>query len=310
MGKPTTHLKRLLSERLVIAPGAFNALVARLIEQSGFEAVYVSGAGLANSFGLPDIGLLTLTEVAQQVKWICEAVSLPVLVDVDTGFGEAINVARTVRELERVGAAGIHLEDQEFPKRCGHLPGKRCVPIGAMVEKIQAALEARRDPDFLLIARTDARSVEGFSAAVKRAQSYLEAGADGIFPEALESEEEFVTFAKEIAPAFSGRPVLLLANMTEFGKTPYIPVPRLAEFGYRLVIFPLTAMRVALKAIQEALTALKREGTQVPLLDRMMSRAELYALLGYDPKEPFWQGLKATKKSGGKGPLGKGGRSG
>jgi methylisocitrate lyase len=280
----TTQLRQRLAQGTVVLPGAFNAITAMLVEQAGFEAVYISGAGLANSVGFPDVGLLTLTEVAQWARYIADAVSIPAICDADTGFGEAVNVGRAVREFERAGVAGIHIEDQEFPKKCGHLSGKRLMDTEAMVEKIQAAVAARPDPDFLLIARTDARGVTGMSDAIARAQRYVEAGADAIFPEAMESAEEFALFAREVAPAFAVKSAipLLLANMTEFGKSPYLTVQQFAEMGYRLVIFPMTNFRVMLKAVQDALRQLKQEGTQQGFLDRMMTRKELYELLKYE----------------------------
>ncbi len=265
-------------------PGAFNAATARLVERAGFPAVYISGAGLANATaGVPDIGLLTLTEVAQLAGYIADAVRIPALADADTGFGGPENVARTVRTFERAGLAGIHLEDQVFPKRCGHLAGKELVPIGEMIAKINAAAQARRDRDFLLVARTDARSVEGLDAAVRRVQDYLRAGADAIFPEALESAEEFREFARRVrAP--------LLANMTEFGRSPLLSARQLGAMGYRMVIFPLTAFRVSMKAAEDCLRELKRRGTQRPWLNRMQTREELYDLLDYDPGADSWRG--------------------
>lgn len=259
-------------------PGAFNAGTARLVERCGFSAVYISGAGLANATaGVPDIGLLTLSEVAQLAGYIAEAVSIPALVDADTGFGGSENVARTVQTFERLGLAGMHLEDQVFPKRCGHLAGKTIVPVEEMTEKLQRAVQARRDKDFLIVARTDARAVEGFDTAVERAKAYLQAGADMIFPEALQSPKEFQQFARRVrAP--------LMANMTEFGRSPLLTVRELADMGYRLVIFPMTAFRVAMRAMEECLTDLKRHGTQQAWLERMQTRKQLYDLLGYEPK--------------------------
>jgi methylisocitrate lyase len=258
-------------------PGAFNALTARLVERCGFPAVYVSGAGLANAtVGVPDIGLLTLSEVAQLAWYIADAVRIPTLVDADTGFGGPENVGRSVQVFERAGLAGMHLEDQVFPKRCGHLAGKELVPVEEMTGKIRAAVRGRRDADFLIVARTDARSVEGFEGAVARAHSYLKAGADAIFPEALETGREFREFARQVrAP--------LLANMTEFGRGPLLSARQLAGIGYRMVIFPLTAFRVSMKAAENCLRDLKRRGTQRDWLDRMQTRKELYDLLGYDP---------------------------
>jgi len=257
-------------------------MTARLIEQAGFDALYISGAGLANATaGVPDIGLLSLEEVARLAGYIAQAVKIPALVDADTGFGGPSNVGRTVREFERVGLAGMHLEDQEFPKRCGHLAGKSIVPASEMVEKIRSAVAARTDRDFVILARTDSRAVEGFEGAVKRARQYLDAGADGIFPEALESPDEFARFAREISAP-------LLANMTEFGKGQLLSVKQLADMGYRMVIFPQTAFRVANKAMAEALARLKEAGTQTQFLDRMQSRDELYSVLKYDPRASVW----------------------
>jgi methylisocitrate lyase len=212
-------------------------------------------------------------------------VKIPAIVDADTGFGGAENVARTIRELESAGLAGCHIEDQEFPKRCGHLSGKSVVDLSEMVGKIKAAAEAKRDKDFLLIARTDSRAIEDFKGAVKRAQSYIEAGADAIFPEALQSKEEFRDFAKEIkAP--------LLANMTEFGKSPLLSMKELSDLGYRMVIFPQSAFRVSMKASAEFLRDLKKRGAQSEWLDRMQTRQELYELLDYDPAMEEWLGYR------------------
>ena len=280
--KKTPRLRELIRTGTVAMPGAFNGMSARLVEQAGFDAVYISGAGLANATaGVPDIGLLSLEEVTRLGGYIAQAVRIPALIDADTGFGGPSNVARTVREFERVGLAGMHLEDQEFPKRCGHLAGKAIVHLSEMVEKIQAAVAARTDPDFLILARTDSSAVEGFDGAVLRAQTYLEAGADGIFPEALESPDEFARFAKEVnAP--------LLANMTEFGKGQLLSVTQLADMGYRMVIFPQTAFRVANRAMAESLRDLKAKGTQADWLDRMQTRQELYDILRYDPGATRW----------------------
>jgi methylisocitrate lyase len=278
----STMLRRTIKQGCVMMPGAFNAATARLVERAGFPAVYVSGAGLANATaGVPDIGLLTLTEVGQLAGYIADAVRIPALADADTGFGGPENVARTVHTFERAGLAGMHLEDQAFPKRCGHLAGKELVPLEEMAAKITAAAEARRDGDFLLVARTDARSVEGFEAAVRRAQNYLQAGADAVFPEALESAQEFREFARLVrAP--------LLANMTEFGRSPLLSARQLGAMGYRIVIFPLTAFRVSMKAAERCLRDLVRRGTQRSWLDQMQTRQELYDLLGYDPRADSW----------------------
>ena len=279
------RLRELIAKGAVMMPGVPNAAMARQVERVGFDAVYLSGAGMANATaGVPDIGLLTLTEVAQLAGYVARAVKIPAIVDADTGFGGSENVARTIRELEAGGLAGCHIEDQEFPKRCGHLSGKSVIDIGEMVEKIKAAVAARRDPDFMIIARTDARAVEDFDRTINRAQRYIEAGADAIFPEALQSADEFRDFADEID-------VPLLANMTEFGKTPLLSFADLAGLGYRLVIFPQSAFRVSMKASAKFLRALKESGTQQRWLDDMQTRQELYELLDYDPTAEKWRGL-------------------
>jgi methylisocitrate lyase len=276
------RLRELIAKGAVMLPGVPNAAMARQVERTGFDAVYVSGAGMANATaGVPDIGLLSLTEVVTLAGYVAKAVKIPAIVDADTGFGGAENVARTIRELEGAGLAGCHIEDQEFPKRCGHLAGKSLVDFEEMVGKIKAAVASRRDPDFMIIARTDARAVEGFDLAVERAGEYLAAGADAIFPEALQTAEEFRDFAKEI-----DRP--LLANMTEFGKSPTLTFQKLADFGYRMVIFPQSAFRVSMKASETFLAALKKAGTQSDWLDKMQARQELYDLLDYDPDSESW----------------------
>jgi methylisocitrate lyase len=277
-----SQIRELIAKGTVMLPGVPNAAMARQVERAGFDAVYISGAGMANATaGVPDIGLLTLTEVVQLAGYVANAVAIPAIVDADTGFGGAENVARTVRELERAGLAGCHIEDQEFPKRCGHLAGKDLVDVDEMVGKIRAALEARRDPDFLIVARADGRSVEDFDRTVKRARSYVGAGADAIFPEALQNADEFRDFAKEIeAP--------LLANMTEFGKSPLLSIQELSDFGYRMVIFPMSAFRVSMKASEEFLRDLKERGTQSDWIKKMQTRKELYELLNYDPDAENW----------------------
>jgi methylisocitrate lyase len=256
-------------------PGAFNALTARLAERLGFPAVYLSGGALSAGWaGLPDVGLLTLTEFAEQAAILARSTNLPLLCDADTGFGEAINVERTVRLFEQAGAAGLHLEDQVLPKRCGHLSGKALIEPEAMAAKVRAAVASRRDPGFVVVARTDARSAEGFDQAVDRARLYLDAGADMIFPEALESIEEFARFARAV-------PAPLLANMTEFGRGPLLTLDELGDLGYRAALYPLTAFRAAMKAAEEVLIHLRDRRTQRDLLGRMQTRAELYELLGY-----------------------------
>ena len=265
-------------------PGVPNAAIARQVEHAGFDAVYISGAGMANATaGVPDIGLLSMTEVVRLAGYVARSATIPAIVDADTGFGGAENVARTICELEDAGLAGCHIEDQEFPKRCGHLAGKTVVDVDEMVGRIKAAISARRDEDFMIIARTDARAVEDFDHAVERARRYLKAGADAIFPEALQNADEFKTFASEVkAP--------LLANMTEFGKSPLLSFNELAGFGYKMVIFPQSAFRVSMKATEEFLRDLKKAGTQSGWTKQMQTRDQLYELLGYDPGAESWKG--------------------
>jgi methylisocitrate lyase len=279
------RLRELIRKGAIMLPGVPNAAIARQVERIGFDAVYVSGAGMANATaGVPDIGLLTLTEVVRLAGYIAKAVKIPAIVDADTGFGGSENVARTIHELEAAGLAGCHIEDQEFPKRCGHVTGKSLVDVDEMTGKIKAAAAARRDPDFMIIARTDARAVEDFDRTVDRAHRYVKAGADAIFPEALQSEEEFRDFAGEID-------VPLLANMTEFGKSPLLSFEDFVRFGYRLVIFPQSAFRVSMKASEKFLRALKESGTQKEWINKMQTRQELYELLDYDPTAEKWLGL-------------------
>ncbi|MBQ26756.1 MAG: methylisocitrate lyase [Nitrospiraceae bacterium] len=273
------RLRELIERQTVVLPGAFNALTALQIQRAGFEAAYVSGAGVAASRGLPDIGLVSMTEAVSDSAIIANAVTLPMLADADTGYGELLAVMRTVREFEHAGLAGIHIEDQESPKRCGHLPGKRLLSSTAMARKIGAAVEARQDADFLIVARSDARAIEGLDATVMRALAYIEAGADAVFPEALESAEEFGAFATALSP--HGGNVPLVANMTEFGKTPYLTVKEFAALGYRIVLFPLTALRVTLHAVEMLLNELKCRGTQRGELSQMQTREQLYELLRY-----------------------------
>lgn len=273
------RLRELLDRQTLVLPGAFNALTAMQIERAGFHAVYVSGAGLSAVRGLPDIGLLSLVEVLSDAATIANAVTIPAIVDVDTGFGPPLVVQRAVKEFEQAGLAGIQIEDQELPKRCGHLPGKRLVSTSEMVNKICAASDARRDHDFFIIARTDARAVEGLDAAVRRARTYIDAGVDAIFPEALESADEFRAFARQLRKEGGKAP--LVANMTEFGKTPYLSVGEFEDLGYRLVLFPVTALRMATKAIDQMLSELRSCGSQRNLLEQMQTRQQLYDLLRY-----------------------------
>jgi methylisocitrate lyase len=261
--------------KLLRFPGAFSPLVAMLVEELQFEGVYISGAALSADLGLPDIGLTTLTEVASRAEAITRAVTLPTIVDIDTGFGEPANVARTVATMEQAGLAGCHLEDQLFPKRCGHLDGKQLVSVGDMVRRIKAALDAKSDPNFLVIARTDARGVDGLDAAIDRAKRYVDAGAEMIFPEALADEREFAAFRAAIE-------VPILANMTEFGKSPLLNTKQLADLGYNLVIYPVTALRLAMNAVEIGFRKLAAEGTQESVVPSMQTRQRLYELLGYE----------------------------
>jgi methylisocitrate lyase len=328
----------------IACPGAFNGLSARAVARAGFDACYVSGAATSVCAGVPDVGLLTLDHFARVVREVCQNAArprrgnlapgsadpgggapaldyLPVLADADTGFGEAEMVRRTVIEYARAGAAGLHIEDQAFPKRCGHLDGKQLVPADHMVEKIHWAVKAARDfssrapsppaapaegatprspgsgpadpndrgrpAGFIICARTDAAGVDGLDAAVERARAYAAAGADMIFPEGLASEADFARFAQAMCPPATPRPPYLLANMTEFGKTPIIPLDRFQEMGYSLVIYPVTLLRVAMGALTRALDLLRGDGSAARLLEDMQTRQQLYDLIGYRPGVPW-----------------------
>jgi methylisocitrate lyase len=274
VASPGRRLRSAWQAEPIAIPGVFNALIGKMAERLGFRAVYLSGGALSACNGVPDVGLLSVTDFAEETRRIALATNLPLLCDADTGFGEALNVERTVQLFENAGAAGLHLEDQQMPKRCGHLSGKQLVEPQVMAAKIRAAVAARRDPDFVVIARTDARGVTGFDDAVRRARYYLEAGADAIFPEALENREEFAAFAAAVqAP--------LLANNTEFGRSPNLDLATFSQLGYRMVLFPLTALRAALRAAQDTLADVLRQGHQRDRLPQMLTRAELYDLLGY-----------------------------
>ena len=266
-------------ERPLQVVGTINAYAALLAEHAGFRAIYLSGAGVANaSFGLPDLGITSLNDVCEDVRRISGACPLPLLVDADTGFGSAFNIARSTRELLRAGAAGMHLEDQVSAKRCGHRPGKALVQAAEMVDRIRAAVDARSDPAFVIMARTDAHAVEGQAAALARAADYVAAGADMIFAEALNTLEEYRQFTSAL-----GVPVL--ANITEYGQTPLFTVTELASAGVRLVLYPLSAFRAAARAQLEVYGAIRAEGTQKSVLDLMQTRAELYQVLGYHEYE-------------------------
>jgi methylisocitrate lyase len=275
----------LKSGKLLKFPGAFSPLSAMQIEKLGFEGVYISGSVLSNDLGYPDVGLTTMSEVINRGRQIARVTKLPSIIDADTGFGVALNAARTVQEMIEMGLAGCHFEDQENPKRCGHLDGKTLVSTSEMVQKIKAADQSRKlDPNFVIIARTDARASEGLDKAIERAAAYVDAGADVIFTEALQDEKEFAIFRKAIkAP--------LLANMTEFGKTKLLTIKELENLGYNIVIWPVTTLRLAMKAQEEGLKHILSEGSQTAILDKMQHRKELYALTDYDRYNAFDQNI-------------------
>jgi methylisocitrate lyase len=277
--------RKALGEKGILKfPGAFSPLVALEIQRHGFDGIYISGAALAADLGLPDIGLTTLSEVTQRGRQIARVTELPAIIDIDTGFGEPMSAARTVQELEELGLAGCHLEDQENPKRCGHLDNKAVLPLDEMVRKIRAAADAKRDPNFLLMARTDARASEGMAAAIDRAKAYVDAGADAIFPEAMQGAAEFEEFRKAVD-------VPMLANMTEFGKSPLLSAGELESIGYDIVIYPVTTLRVAMGAIGRGLDEIAQTGTQSGLVQEMQTRADLYELIRYEDYNRFDQSV-------------------
>lgn len=275
----------LKSGKLLKFPGAFSPLSALQIEKLGFQGVYISGSVLSNDLGYPDIGLTTLTEVAQRGRQIARVTSLPSIIDADTGFGVALNAARTIQEFIEMGLAGCHLEDQENPKRCGHLDGKKLVSAEEMTQKIRAASNQRKfDENFVIIARTDARASEGLEKAIDRAKAYIDAGADVIFTEALENEKEFEAFRRAVTAP-------LLANMTEFGKSKLLSVSALESLGYNIVIYPVTTLRLAMKAQEDGLKAILSLGSQESMLERMQHRKELYELTRYEEYSSFDQSV-------------------
>jgi methylisocitrate lyase len=274
----------LASGELQLFPGAFNPLSAKLIQGKGMHGVYISGAVLSADLGLPDIGLTTLTEVAGRSQQIARMTDLPSIVDADTGFGEPMNVARTIQTLEDAGVAGMHLEDQVNPKRCGHLDGKQVVDLDTALKRIKAAVEARRDPNFLIMARTDARGVDGLQAAVDRAKALVDAGADAIFPEAMASLEEFSAVRAAVD-------VPILANMTEFGKSELFTTTQLADVGVNIVIFPVSLLRLAMGAAERGLDTITREGSLTSMLPEMQTRARLYEVLDYEAYNSFDSGV-------------------
>ena len=281
-------LKELLKKKQILKmPGAHNALVGLQAKKTGFEALYISGAAFSAAKALPDLGYYTVNELADYVHNLYGATGLPILVDVDTGFGEVLNLARTVKEMEDAGAAAIQIEDQELPKKCGHLDGKKLISADDMCKKIEAAVKVRKN--LLIMARTDAHSVMGLDESLSRAKKYINAGADLIFPEALKTEEEFKIFASEIK-------VPLLANMTEFGKTPCWPASTFEEWGYKIVIYPVTSLRVAMKAVEKVFNEIMQSGSQGKLIGEMQTRKELYELLDYYGYEEFDKNVSASKE--------------
>jgi methylisocitrate lyase len=279
------------AERPLQVVGTINAYSALLAEQAGFRAIYVSGAGVANaSFGLPDLGMTSLNDVCEDVRRITSASDLPLLVDADTGWGGAFNIAKTCADLIKSGAAGMHLEDQVQAKRCGHRPGKALVPAEEMCDRIKAAVDGRTDPTFVVMARTDAHAVEGQQAALDRARAYVAAGADMIFAEALTSLAEYEQFTSAVS-------VPVLANLTEFGKTPFFSTKELGTVGVRLVLYPLSAFRAMSKAALAVYEAVRKDGTQKNVVDRMQTRAELYDVLGYNEYERKLDELFGSGKS-------------
>jgi 2-methylisocitrate lyase-like PEP mutase family enzyme len=276
-------LKQLFKrERLLVAPGCFDGLSARLVEEAGFEAAYLSGGAVARSMGIPDIGLVTMSEVIERAAQVVAAVKIPIIADADTGYGNAVNLVRSVREFERTGVAAIHIEDQITPKRCGHLDGKEVIPLPEMENKLQAALASRNDPDFLIIARTDARGVHGFDDAISRGRAFAKLGVDAIFVEAPQSEAEL----EEIPRALPDVP--LLVNVFKGGKTPMLPVERLQQMGYRIAIYPSETQRAAIHAMRQALGLLKREGTTEKMDDALTTFKERDKVVGLDE----WQRLE------------------
>jgi methylisocitrate lyase len=281
---------RLAKGELLQFPGAFNPLSARLIEKQDFDGVYVSGAVMSAELGLPDIGLTTLSEVRLRAEQISRMTKLPTLVDADTGFGEVLNLARTVQELEAAGVSAIHIEDQVNPKRCGHLDGKAVVDQTTAVQRISAAVNARLDQSLMIMARTDMRATDGLDAAIERMRALEDAGADLLFPEALTSLEEYRIVK-------SATKVPILANMTEFGKTELFTKAELAEVGVSIIIYPVTLLRSAMGAAERALKAIKRDGTQVSEVEKMQTRAELYELLDYQSYDSFDQEVFKQSRS-------------
>jgi methylisocitrate lyase len=283
--------KKLKTGKIIRFPGAYSPIVAKLIEEIGYEGVYISGAVMANDLGLPDIGLTTLTEVSYRAEQIARVTNLPSIVDADTGFGEPMNCARTIETFENFGISGCHIEDQINPKRCGHLDNKEVVSTNEMVKKINSAVKARKDKNFLIIARTDANAVEGINKTIVRIKAYVDAGADMIFPEALKDEKEFDKVRKATK-------AYLLANMTEFGKSKLLSIKELSNLGYNLVIYPVTSQRLALKNVEDGLKKIFKEGHQNNVIDKMQTRKRLYELVDYEKYSQFDSSIFNFSKKG------------
>jgi 2-methylisocitrate lyase-like PEP mutase family enzyme len=280
---PRQTLKQLLKrDKLLVAPGCFDGLSARLVQEAGFESAYLSGGAVARSMGIPDIGLVTMSESIERAAQVVSVIKIPIIADADTGYGNALNLVRTVREFERAGVAAIHIEDQITPKRCGHLDGKEVIPLGEMTQKLQAALAARSDPDFCIIARTDARGVAGFDDAIKRGQAFAELGVDAIFVEAPQSEEELAEIPRRLPQ------IPLLVNVFKGGKTPMLPMERLQAMGYRIAIYPSETQRAAIHAMRTALITLNREGTTESIDESLTTFKERDRVVGLDD----WQKIE------------------
>ncbi|CAI2377128.1 unnamed protein product [Moneuplotes crassus] len=295
---PGRILRNLMDTKSVMCPGAFNGLVGRIIASQGYESAYVSGGAITTASGVPDIGLLPIDGFTKIISEVWHSSKLPIIADADTGFGEGEMVARTIWEYNKAGAAGLHIEDQVFPKRCGHLSGKSVVPAEEFSSKVRIAAEARdecSDGNFIICARTDAKSVEGLDSAVERAKLYIDSGADMIFPEGLSSLEEFELVSKELKKYSPS--TYLLANMTEFGKTPIIDFDDFSKVGYDIVIYPVSTLRIAMKAVEDFLSQLKQDGNVNAGLDNMLTRDKLYDLCNYKPGEE-WIYPNPTKKKG------------
>jgi 2-methylisocitrate lyase-like PEP mutase family enzyme len=289
---PRQALKQLLQrDKLLVAPGCFDGLSARLVQEAGFEAVYLSGGAAARSMGIPDIGLVTMSEVIERAGQVVSAVKIPVIADADTGYGNAVNLVRTIREFERTGVAAIHIEDQITPKRCGHLDGKEVISLTEMEKKLQAALASRTDPDFCIIARTDARGVHGFDDAIRRARAFAKIGVDAVFVEAPQSEAELAEIPRAIPD------IPLLVNVFKGGKTPMLPADRLQELGYRIAIYPSETQRAAIYAMRMALGMLKREGTTERMDAALTTFKERDQIVGLDEWQEIERQYMAGEKS-------------